>query len=106
MAVQSINKTSFASEVLEHKGKVLVDFYAEWCGPCKITAPIIEELSNDPKYKNTIKFTKVNVDSEQDLASTYGVLSIPTFIIFDNGKIISQFVGAHDKAGFESELNK
>ncbi len=103
MAVAHIDKDSFQKEVLEQKGVVFVDFYAEWCGPCKMTSPILEELSGEMK---DIKFVKVDVDQNPDLASLYSVFSIPTFLVFKDGKAINQFVGAMGKEGFLAELNK
>lgn len=103
MAVNTADKTSFKKEVLDHKGAVLVDFYADWCGPCKLTSPIIEELSESTK---DMKFIKVDVDANPEISSQYQVFSIPTFIIFKDGKVVSQFVGAMGKEGFESEISK
>ena len=103
MAVTNIDKTSFQKEVLAQKGVVLVDFYAEWCGPCKVTAPILEELSGEMK---DVKFVKVDVDQNPDLASLYSIFSIPTFLVFKDGKPVNQFVGAIGKEGFLSELSK
>jgi thioredoxin 1 len=103
MAVLSINKDQFQKEVIEKKGLVMVDFYADWCGPCKLTSPIIEELSEEHK---DISFVKVNVDNNQELASQYSVFSIPTFIVFKDGTLATQFVGAMGKEGFEEQLNK
>ena len=103
MAVQTVTKDSFQKEVLEHKGVVFIDFYAVWCGPCKLTSPIIEELSNEMQ---NIKFVQVNVDKNPDLAQSYSIFSIPTFLIVDNGKIVSQFVGAMGKEGFLNEIKK
>lgn len=102
MSAALINQADFKKEVLDHKGIVLVDFYAEWCGPCKITSPIIDELSEE---KKEIKFLKVDVDKDSDLASEYNIFSIPTFIIFKDGKPINQFAGAQSKDGFLSELD-
>ncbi|MGB9883413.1 MAG: thioredoxin [Microgenomates group bacterium] len=101
MAVVHADKNSFQKEVLEAQGYVLVDFYADWCGPCKMTAPIIEELANE---LTDIKFVKINVDENPDLASNYQVFSIPTFIIFKNGQAVHQFVGAMGKEGFLAEI--
>lgn len=101
MAVLHLDKNTFNKEVLEEKGYVLVDFYADWCGPCKMTAPIIEELANEI---SDVKFVKVNVDENPELASNYQVFSIPTFIIFKDGKAVHQFVGAMGKEGFLSEI--
>jgi len=98
-----INADQFQNEVLNQKGLVFVDFYADWCGPCKITSPIVEELANEVKE---VKFVKVNVDENPDLASQYNIFSIPTFLIFKDGKVIHQFVGARGKEGFLSEIEK
>lgn len=101
--MQIINKDSFNLEVLSHKGIVFVDFYAEWCGPCKMTGPILEEIA---KETPNIKFVKVDVDSNSDLATQYSVFSIPTFIIFKDGQPINQFVGALSKETFLEEIKK
>ena len=98
-----INADQFQNEVLNQKGLVFVDFYADWCGPCKMTSPIIEELANEVKE---VKFVKVNVDENPDLASQYNIFSIPTFLIFKDGKVIHQFVGARGKECFISEIEK
>lgn len=103
MSVVSVNKNNFNEEVVKHQGVVLVDFYADWCGPCKAVAPIVEELSNDMK---DAKFVKANVDENQDLAADYSVFSIPTFLIFKNGEVKNQFVGVHTKEDFKTEIEK
>lgn len=103
MATVHANNNDFQKEVVDHKGVVLVDFYAEWCGPCKVTEPIIEELSESMK---DVKFVKVDVDPNQELASRYSVFSIPTFLIFKNGEVVNQFVGAQSKEGFVEEIKK
>lgn len=103
MAVSKINKDQFKQEVLEHKGMVFVDFYADWCGPCKMTEPIIHELSDEIK---DVKFVQVNVDENSDLAAQYSVFSIPTFVMFNNGKTVSQAVGAMGKEAFVAEIDK
>ncbi len=99
----SVTKDSFQKEVIKHKGVVFVDFYADWCGPCRMTAPIIEELSKELKK---VKFVKVNVDQNQELASSYSIFSIPSFLIFNNGQIVSQFTGAMSKERLLEEINK
>jgi len=101
--MMSLNKDNFKTEVLNQKGLVLVDFYAEWCGPCKMTGPILEELSQENKE---VKFVKVNVDVNQELTSQYSIFSIPTFVIFKEGKPVHQFTGAVGKAGFIEEIRK
>lgn len=101
--MQLISKDNFKQEVLDDKGIVFVDFYADWCGPCKSMAPILEEISKEMKK---MKFVKINVDQSQELASQYSIFSIPTFMIFKNGEVASQFAGAMSKEGFVSEINK
>lgn len=99
--VLSINGESFKQEVLEQEGVVLVDFWAEWCGPCKMLVPILEELSGE----TSAKICKVNVDEEAELASEFGIRSIPTMIIFKNGEKIDQIVGLRQKAELLEKLN-
>jgi len=106
MATHHISQEDFQKEVLDHKGIVFVDFYADWCGPCKMTEPIIEAMATSDKYKDTVKFVKIDVDASQELASQYNVFSIPTFVTFANGEVKNQFSGARDKSSFEEELDK
>jgi len=102
--VKQINAEEFKKEVLEEKDKlILVDFYADWCGPCRITAPIIEELAQEIKE---VKFVKINVDENPQLASQYSIFSIPTFLLFKNGQVVDQMVGASGKERFFEMLNK
>jgi len=103
MAVLHITQKEFQQEVSDYKGLVLVDFFAPWCGPCKITSPILDELAEE---KKEVKFIKIDVDQNGDLAGQYNVFSIPTFVVFKDGKVISQFVGAMGKEGFLTELDK
>lgn len=103
MAVAAVSEQNFQKEVLGHKGLAFVDFYADWCAPCKITSPTIEGLSEELK---DIKFVKVDVDSNPELASKYSIFSIPTFMIFKDGQVASQFVGAMGKEGFLHEIKK
>ena len=93
--VKEYSADDFKSEVVESDAPVLVDFWAEWCGPCKVIAPVVEELAND--YEGKIKFGKVNVDDHNMVASEYGVRSIPTLLIFKNGAVVNQIVGAVPK---------
>ncbi len=103
MGVVNLNQDDFKKEVIEYKGTVLVDFYADWCGPCKITGPIIDQLAEEIKE---VKFVKINVDANSDLAAQYSIFSIPTFIIFKDGKIAGQIVGAQSKENFVAEINR
>lgn len=95
MNVLILEENNFEEEVLKANGKILVDFYADWCGPCKMMAPIIEEIAEE--VKETVKVGKVNVDNNQELAIKYDVMSIPTIMLFENGKAIKTFIGVTDK---------
>lgn len=103
MAVHAVTGESFQKEVLDEAGVVFVDFYADWCGPCKLTAPIIDDLAEQMK---NVKFVKINVDENQDLAGKYSVFSIPTFLMFKGGQIVNQMVGAAGKERFVEEIQK
>lgn len=103
MSTKDITQASFKQDVLEQKGLVFVDFHAQWCGPCKMTEPIIEQLSDEMK---DVSFVKVDVDQNSEVASQYSVFSIPTFIVFKDGKVVNQFVGAMGKEGFLKEIQK
>ena len=92
--VKKINNTEFENEVLNGKGIALVDLFADWCMPCQMIAPIIEEISNE---KSDVKFFKINVDETPDVAIKYGVSSIPTLLIFKNGELVNKAVGAYPK---------
>ena len=97
-----LSSESFEKEVLNSNEPVLVDFYADWCGPCKMMAPIVEELAKDLQGK--AKVGKINVDENQDLAMEYEVMSIPTLIIFKEGKELKRFVGVRSKSELLSEF--
>lgn len=96
MAITKITLENFAQEVLKSDKPVLVDFYADWCGPCKMMASEIEAFSEET---DKVKICKLNVDELTDLAVTFGVLSIPTVILFENGEETKRFVGAREKDG-------
>jgi len=93
--VDAVSQDNFEAEVIKAPGKVLVDFWAEWCGPCKMIGPSLEEISNEMAGK--VKITKLNVDENQDLAAQYGVRSIPTLMVFKNGEPAAMKVGALPK---------
>ena len=98
----NLNSENFESEVLNANEKVLVDFYADWCGPCKMMAPVIEELAEELQGK--AKVGKINVDESTDTATQYDVMSIPTIIIFKNGKEVKRFIGVRDKQELLNEV--
>lgn len=102
MSVLKITSENYKEEVLESDKKVLIDFYADWCGPCRMMSPIIEEISEE--LENNIKVGKVNVDENQELAMKYEVMSIPTLVIIDNGQVIKSFVGVRDKNEIKEAL--
>ena len=95
---------NFEKEVLQSELPVLVDFYADWCGPCKMMAPIVEGLAQD--YDGKVKVGKLNIDDEMEIAQQYRVMSIPTFILFKDGKAVETSVGAMSKDELESKLQK
>jgi len=103
MAVASVTDKNFESEVLKSDLPVLVDFWAEWCGPCKMIAPIVDEISEELSGK--LKVAKVNVDDAQDLAGRYQVMSIPTLMIFKGGEPVEQIVGAVSKDQLLEKIN-
>ncbi len=102
MAVQSITKDNFQHLVLESPMPVLLDFWATWCGPCKMIAPVVEELSEE---RTDIRFGKVNVDEEMELAVQFGVSSIPTLVVIKDGKAVATSVGYRPKAELEKLLD-
>ena len=95
MSATSVNKKNFNQEVLNSDKPVLMDFWAPWCGPCRMVAPLVEEIA---KERSDIKVVKINVDEGQELAMQFGVMSIPTLVVMKNGKIVNQVTGARPKA--------
>ncbi len=95
MSVITITKDNFETEVMKSDKPVLLDFWAEWCGPCRMIAPMVEEIANETP---TAKIGKVNVDEQPELASAFRVMSIPTLAVLKDGKVISTMVGARPKA--------
>jgi len=99
-----IGTDNFKTEVLDSDTPVLVDFWAEWCAPCRMISPVIDELSGD--YKGKVKFAKVDVDNNTALATDLQILSIPVLILFKNGKEITRITGANPKEYIQKEIDK
>ncbi len=95
MSLIHLDEKNFKAEVLDSSTAVLVDFWAEWCGPCRMIAPIIDEIAKDLEGK--LKVGKVNIDQAGELAAQYNVMSIPTLLVFKNGKVVNQMVGVMSK---------
>ena len=102
MAFQFTND-NFKTEALESSIPVLVDFYADWCGPCKMLAPVIEALAEE--YAGKVKVGKLNVDQSSDIAGQYGIMSIPTLLFIKNGEVVNKTVGVTSKAELEQTLD-
>lgn len=101
MAAIDINKQNFQQEVLDSQGKILLDFWAPWCAPCRMVVPIVEEIARE---RPDVKVGKINVDTQPDLASQFGVFSIPTLLVMEEGKIVNKSVGAKPKNAILSML--
>jgi thioredoxin 1 len=99
--LQNVSDTNFTAEVLESEQPVLVDFWAPWCGPCRVVAPVLEEIASE---RQDLRIVKLNVDDNQQTAAQYGVMSIPTMIVFKNGQPAKTIVGAYPKRKLEQEL--
>ncbi len=96
------NETNFKSEVVDSSIPVVIDFYADWCGPCKSMGPVVASMAE--KFDGKVKVGKINVDNDQNLAREFGVMSIPNFIFLKNGKVVDQAVGAMPAAMLESKI--
>jgi thioredoxin 1 len=100
-ALPEVTDTNFQAEVLESEQPVLVDFWAPWCGPCRVVGPVLEEIASE---RDDLRIVKLNVDENQQTAATFEVLSIPTMILFKNGQVAKKVIGAYPKKRLESEL--
>ena len=103
MSVLNITSEIYENEVLKSDKKVLIDFYADWCGPCKIMSPVVDKIAEE--MEGIVKVGKINVDENQELAIKYGIMSIPTIMILKNGEVEKTFVGVTDKEEIKQALN-
>ena len=99
-----VNDANFKEEVLDSDIPALVDFWAEWCGPCRMVAPVVEEIAKE--YKGKLKVCKANIDEASHTASKYGIMSISTLVVFKNGKVADKVVGALPKSELESTIRR
>lgn len=105
-ATESVTDNSFKKDVLESDVPVLVDFWAPWCGPCRMVAPVVDEVSKSPEYQGKLKVVKLNTDENPKTASDYGIRSIPTLMIFKGGVKVDTVVGAVPKTTLSNTLDK
>ena len=102
--IVTVTDGNFSAEVLKSPTPVVVDFWAEWCGPCKMIAPVLDELAGE--YDGKVKIAKVNIDEYQQLAINYGINSIPTLLFFKNGQVADQIVGMRSKRDLKSSFDR
>jgi thioredoxin 1 len=100
----SLTQENFALEVLQSTSPVLVDFWAEWCGPCKMIAPILDELADE--YDGRVKIGKVNIDEQQGVAAEYGIRAIPTLLLFHKGQVAEQIIGLRSKRDLKASFDR
>jgi thioredoxin 1 len=101
-AVVELTNENFEQEVVAHSGTVMVDFWAPWCGPCRMVGPVVEEIAKE--YEGKVKVGKLNTDEAGDIASRFGIRSIPTIMFFKNGEVVQQLVGAYPKGKITEKL--
>jgi thioredoxin 1 len=102
--ISALTQDNFDKEVLQSDTPVLVDFWAEWCGPCKMIAPLLDELADE--YDGKVKIGKVNIDEQQALATKYGIRAIPTLLLINKGQVAEQMVGAKSKRDLKASLDR
>ena len=102
--IVTLTQENFAAEVLQSTSPVLVDFWAEWCGPCKMIAPVLDELATE--YDGKVKIGKVNIDEHQGIAAEYGVRAIPTLLLFSKGQVTEQMVGLRSKRDLKTSFDR
>lgn len=102
--IVTLTQENFAQNVLQSPTPVLVDFWAEWCGPCKMIAPILDELADE--YSGKVTIGKVNIDDHQSIAAEYGIRAIPTLLVFNKGQVADQIVGARGKRDLKASLDR
>jgi thioredoxin len=102
--IVTLTQENFAKQVLQSQSPVLVDFWAEWCGPCKMIAPLLDELADE--YQGKVSIGKVNIDEQQALATQYGIRAIPTLLLINKGQVAEQMVGAKSKRDLKASLDR
>jgi len=102
--ILEVTDDSFDSEIIDSEMPAMVDFWAEWCGPCKMVGPVVEELANE--YKGKIKIAKMDVDQNRDTPAKFGIRNIPTLILFKGGEVSKTIIGAQPKSSIDEELKK